>query len=393
MLKANTGSSVNSDAAAAGREAGEKAGAGLGRVTLAFVYASSDYDLSALVDGVKTALPGVPLIGGTSYQGLITPEGLVAGRYFVGVLAIFDDSLTVGVVGVRNSGHDDDARAVGREAAERAMKKAGRTTPPDYFHLATSATYEEYYLKGLTEVIGRRPVFGAGAVDNLVMGDWQVLTDDGPLGDGMAVAFFYTDKPMAQHFTSAPYRETAEHSAILKMNGTRNLVELEGQSMADRIVERTGLDRELLSAADLQMSMVLDPIGVKDRLGDLVSLCFPMYLRTDGSMDLGSSLAEGVLTLHMRAEIDDLVTSPGQELERLQSMMKSPAGAFHLAMGFGRAMVLRDEERLEEMALGLKKAAGGVPFIMTFSLSECGFVEDGMNTCANLMLCHTGLTK
>jgi len=393
MFKANTGSSIKSDALTAGREAAGKAGAGLDKVTLAFVYASVDYDLPRLIEGIKAALPGVPLIGGTSYQGVILPEGLISGRDFVGVMAIRDDYMTVSVVGVRNNGYDDDARAVGRAAAEKAMKKAGRTTPPDYYHMAVSANFEELYLKGITDVIGRKPVFGAGAMDSLVMGDWCVLTDDGPLGDGLAVAFFYTDKPLGHHFTSAPYHELDERSAVIKMNGPRNLVTIEGKSVVDRICEHFGMDKDFLSASDLQMSTVLDPIGVKDRLGDLTALRFPMYLRSDDSIDVGSNMSEGTLAIHMRAEIDDLVTSAGRELEVLARFMKYPAGAFHLTMGFGRAMVVRDEDRLEEMAQIIKKAAAGVPFIMNFSLSECGFVEDGMNTCANLMLCYSGFLK
>lgn len=393
MLKATTGSSLNSDAAAAGREAAEKALAGSGRVNLAFVYASSDHDLSLLVEGIRAVLPDTPLIGGTSYQGLIMPEGLISGRHFVGLMAISDESLTVGVAGVRNNSCDDDARSVGRLAAIRALKKAGRTSPPDFFHLATSASLEEAYLKGITEVVGRRPMFGSGAMDNLVMGDWHVLTDDGPIGDGLALAFFYTDKPLAHLFSSAPYYALEERFAISRMNGSRNLAEIEGPSIIDRIVGRTGLDKSLLSASDLQMATVLEPIGVRDRQGDLTSLCFPMYLQSDGSVDMGSNLAEGTLGLHMKAELDDLVLSAGRELEALAERMKSPAGAFHLSMGFGRAMVMRDEERLEDLAREVKKAAGGVPFIMTFSLSECGFVDDGMNTCANLMLCYTGFPK
>lgn len=393
MFKANTGSSINSDAWAAGREAAEKARAGLDKVTLAFVYASVDYDLSKLINGVRSGLPGVPLIGGTSYKGLILPEGLIDGPHFIGVMAICDDSMTVGVVGARNNGFDDDVRSVGRAAAEKAMKKAGRTTPPDYYHLAISANFEEYYLKGITEVIGRQPVFGAGAMDNMVMGDWCVLTDDGPVGDGLAVAFFYTDKPLGHHFTSAPYYEMKERCSVIKMNGPRNLVEVDGKPVVDRICESFGMDKVFLSASDLQMATILDPFGVKDRLGDLTALRFPMYLHPDGSIDVGSNVAEGTLVIHMRAEIDDLVTSAGHELETLARSMKSPAGAFHLSMGFGRAMVIRDEDRLEEMAQIVKKAAAGVPFIMNFSHSECGFVGDGMNTCANLMLCYTGFLK
>lgn len=393
MFKANTGSSTKSDALTAGREAAVKAGAGLDKVALAFIYASIDYDLSKLIEGVRTALPGVPLIGGTSYQGVILPEGLIGGRDFVGIMAICDDSMTVAVVGVSNNGFDDDARAVGRAAAEKAMKKAGRTTPPDYYHMAVSANFEELYLKGITDVIGRKPVFGAGAMDNLIMGDWCVLTDDGPLGDGLAVAFFYSDKPLGHHFSSAPYYELNERSAVIKMNGPRNLVAIEGKPMVDRICEHSGMDKVFLSASDLQMSTVLDPFGVKDQLGDLTTLRFPMYLRSDDSIDVGSNMAEGTLAIHMRAEIDDLVTSAGCELNTLAGFMKDSAGAFHLTMGFGRAMVLRAEDRLEEMVQTIKKAAAGVPFIMNFSFSECGFVGDGMNTCANLMVCYSGFLK
>ncbi len=393
MLKANTGSSVNDEPRTAGREAASKAKKGLDRVSLVFVYASSDYDLEALVAGIREILPGIPLIGHTSYRGVVLPEGLIGGRHFVGLLALADDRLTVGVAGLRNNCCDDDPVAVGRAAAEAAMKKAGRTTPPDYFHLATSACFEELYLKGVAEVIGRRPVFGSGAVDNLVMGDWQVMTEEGPLGDGLAVAFFYADKPLAGHFTSAPYYELPERCLITRMAGPRKLLEVEGHPMLHRIARCSGCDPEFLAGADLQVATSLNPFGVKDRLGDLTALRFPMYLNPDGSIDVASSLAEGTAIIHMRAELDDLVASGGAELESLALRMENPPAAYHLSMGFGRAMVMRDEGRLEEATRLIRRAAAGVPFIMTFSLSEFGFVADGLNTCGNLMLSLAGFPQ
>ena len=42
---------------------------------MAFVYASCDYDLDDMLAGIADELPGVPVIGNTSFTGVITPEG------------------------------------------------------------------------------------------------------------------------------------------------------------------------------------------------------------------------------------------------------------------------------------------------------------------------------
>ena len=91
MLTCNTGSSVNPNARLAGAEAAKKARRGLDTAQVAFVYASADYDLEALLAGVGEELPGVPLIGNTSFTGVITPEGYVSGEQgFVGIMAMSD---------------------------------------------------------------------------------------------------------------------------------------------------------------------------------------------------------------------------------------------------------------------------------------------------------------
>lgn len=192
MLKANTGSSVAGNPGIAGAEAAAKAKAGLDGVKLAYVYASCDYDLDALLKGVSGELPGVPLIGNTTFTGVITPEGYISGENgFVGMMAISDPELTVGVAAVRRSG---DAAAAGAEAARLAMKKAGKTMPPDYYYMVSPPGLEEFYVKGITQVIGRVPFYGGSAADNTLEGKWKLYTDGGVLDDGVAVAFFYTEK-------------------------------------------------------------------------------------------------------------------------------------------------------------------------------------------------------
>lgn len=80
MLNANTGSSTNVDPRAAGREAAAKAKAGLASMKVAFAYASVDYDLEEMLRGISEELPGIPVIGNTSFTGVITPEGFISGK-------------------------------------------------------------------------------------------------------------------------------------------------------------------------------------------------------------------------------------------------------------------------------------------------------------------------
>ena len=133
MLKSNVGSSTAPDAGVAGKEAAAKAKNGLADIKVAFSYASVAYVLDKMLAGIATELPGVPVIGNTSFTGVITPEGFIGSDDgFVGVMAFADETLAVGVAG---SPKDGDARSIGRKVALVAMKKAGKNTAPDYISI------------------------------------------------------------------------------------------------------------------------------------------------------------------------------------------------------------------------------------------------------------------
>ena len=75
MFKANTGYSTGASAFDAGKEAAAQAVEGLDAPKVAFVYCSCDYNVTAVVDGVKEAIPGVPVLGNTSFTGVIVSDG------------------------------------------------------------------------------------------------------------------------------------------------------------------------------------------------------------------------------------------------------------------------------------------------------------------------------
>ena len=390
MLKANTGSSINSDAREAGREAAQKAERGLDQIKMAFVYASNNYDLAELLAGVRSVWPDTPLTGGTSCRGVLLPEGYITGRHFVGALALSDPELTVTTGQAQYTGDPIEA---GRQAALAALTKTGASAPPDYYHLTALPGFEEYYLKGITQIIGRQPMSGLCVADNEVMGDWGMFTEEGLVGYGLGVAFFRTNRPPVVHLSSAGYTESNELTVVTKMKNPRTLVELGYEPVLKHMVERSGFDPLFLNGTDLRVITAASPIGVKDCPDNLTIIRYPMLTLSDDSIAMGTSLSVGTGVIRMYSTADGLVAAGHQVLEELKAQMKTPAGAFHLAYSFGRGMLINDEGRGAEARDKIRQAAGDVPFIMPFTLTEMGFEADGPNTCGNLMLSYTGFPQ
>lgn len=388
MLKANTGSSVNSNPKTAGAEAAAKAKAGLDSVSMAYVYASCDYDLDAMLAGIAEELPGVPVIGNTSFTGVITPEGYITGEDgFVGIMAVSDPDMTVGVAAVERADCPVDA---GEQAAKLAMERAGKTTPPDYYYMAAPSGLEEFYVKGITKVIGRVPFYGGSAADNSIEGKWKLYTDKGVFADGVAVAFFYTDKKMTNKFTGA-YRETKDAGIITKVVDNRVLAEIDGVPALEKYASWRGMDVEALKGGALLAETITSPLGVKDRLGDLVAIRHPMNGNDDLSMNIGNNLAEGTAVIRMEGSVDELIDSTGKTLADLKAKMPAPAGTYHLVHCGGRRAGI--DTRIDEVAAQLKKEAGDVPFIAEFTFGEYGYEDDGLNTCGGLMLSFTAFEQ
>jgi hypothetical protein len=372
----------------AGQEVGQQISNGLGLAKVAFVYTSCSYDLEALLKGLKATAPNLPFIGNTSFTSVILPQGIIKGDDgFVGTLALEDEALTIGVAGLEKQG---SALETGRSVAKKALEKAGKSTPPAYFYMVAPPGEEEFYLKGITDVIGRVPFFGGSAADNAIKGDWKLYTDDLLTANGVAVAFFYTSKPMANLYTGA-YKETKDAGIITKVKDNRTLVEIDGQPALKKYASWRGLAPESLFGGNLLVSTITSPLGVKDRLGDLVAIRHPMNGNEDYSMAIGSNLSEGTAVIRMECSQDELVNTASEILAELKKKAPFEPGAFLLVHCGGRLAGIGD--RQGEIYTNIKKVAGDVPFICQFTFGEYGFEDDDRNTCGGLMLSYTALSK
>ncbi len=384
MLKVKTGQSTKANAAEAGREAASYVKDEIKNMQMAFVYSGVQYDQKELLQSIKMELPGVPLIGNTSFTGVITPEGFTSSEDgFVGIMSLSDKDLTVGVAAMEKEG---TARETGHKVAEKALLAAGKEEAPDYFYMSAPPGEEEYYLKGITEVIGRVPFFGGSAADNTITGEWLLYAENIVTADGVAVAFFYSDKPFANKFTGA-YHETTNVGVITKIDGDRTLMEIDDVPALKKYREWTGASVEDVAGGNLLGYAVCKPLAVKDRLGDLAAIRHPMNGNEDDSIAIGNNLAVGTAIIQMEASVDELIEAVGKTLEELKAKINGPIAGLHLVHCGGRRAGI--DARIDEVTEQIRKSVGDIPFIVEFTFGEYGYEDDGNNTCGGLMLSFT----
>jgi hypothetical protein len=392
MFKASVGASSKADPKGAVTEVVDKmrhADEDLSSSKVVFAFSSCSYSHKDMLDEFAAELPGVPVIGNTSHTGIITDEGFICGEGFLGAMAIYDDDLAVGVASVAKSDASQDAVELGAKVARAAMDSAGKTEPPAYYFMAASPAEEEYYVKGITQVIGRVPFFGGSAADDAIAGNWELYTSDKVFPDGVAVAFFYTKKPMTNIYTGA-YRETSDVGLVTKVVGDRTLAEIDGIPALERYAGWRHLEVDELRGSALLARSVVSPLGVKDRLGDLIAIRHPMAGNDDDTIGLGNKVVPGTAVIRMQATVDELIDSTGATLKELKSKTANP-GAYLLVHCGGRRAGIGD--RIGEVADQLKQEAAGVPFLTEFTFGEYGQVADDRNTCGGLMLSFTALSK
>lgn len=388
MLKSNVAWSTNEDSYTQGKETAAKAVVDLVQTKVAFLYTSVDCDVKKVLEGAKSELGTAPIIGCTSSAGIITPDGFISSENgFTGILALGDPNMAVGVAGAPRG---KDPRETARQVAKEAMAKVGTNKAPAYYYMVASPAEEEEYVKGIADIIGEVPFSGGSSADNTVEGKWSIYTNDQVFSDGIAVAFFYTDTPIKNVFTGH-YHETTKAGIITKIRGKRTLVEIDGVPAVKKYAEWTGKKVKDLMGANLLAETITAPLGVKDRLGDLVAIRHPMFANEDLSMNIGNNLAVNTAVIQMEATVDELIEGAATVATQLKEELPGEAGAYLFIHCGGRRLAIGD--RISEVAEGIKKVVGDTPFIMAFTFGEYGDTDHSGNTCGGLMLSDTAFCK
>lgn len=393
MLKASVGWSDVADARQAGKASAEKGLAGLKeKAGLALAFCTVHYDEAAFLKGIREALGDVPLLGATSFMGVLTPAGFLHSEEGgVGaVMLLASPEMTFGVGG---SEVGDDPRAAGQKAVRAAIAQAGKSEadPVSAFFLIPAPGAEERIIKGIEDVIGRVPMVGGSSANQMGEAPWKEFANDHILVNGVAVGVIYSALPFGIAYTGY-YRPTDKQGIITKVRDRRTLVEIDGRKALEVYAGWRGMKAQDLLGGELLGATIPFPLGMRDVSGDLWWIRHPVNGNEDGSMAVGSDLAEGTAVTMMEATLDQIAEGASEVVKMALDDLGGEAGAVIVGHCGGRAAAL-GPGMMGRVGADLQRVLGDIPFIGYLTFGEQGCGKWTANGAGGLMLAAMALGK
>ena len=386
MLKTKVGYSENVDAFASGAETAKMANV-IENPQVGLLFTSCVQDQNKIMEGAKSVLGDVPVIGCTSSAAICTQDGYLNKETGYSGMMLFGGDLEVVTAGSKQT--DETPREVGRRVARDASSKVkGADVEPDFFFMSASPANEEEYLEGIQDVIGNVPVFGGSAADNTVEGKWSILNDGEAFADGLTIAIFYTKGEMKNLYTGA-YHETNNVGVITKVRDERTLVEIDHEPALKKYAEWTGKSVESLMGNNLLTETICAPLGVKDPIGKVTAVRHPMFGNDDLSMNIGANLAENTAVIQLTNTPEGILKANEETINNLNKLMVSEANSYFLVHCGGRRLGLALSQIEDKIYPEVKKVIPNKEFLMVFTFGEYGMGDHSSNTVGGLSLSYT----
>ncbi len=386
MLKTKVGYSENVDAFASGAETAKMANV-IENPQVGLLFTSCVQDQNKIMEGVKSVLGDVPVIGCTSSAAICTQDGYLNKETGYSGMMLFGGDLEVVTAGSAQT--SETPREVGRRVARDAISKVkGADKEPDFFFMSASPANEEEYLEGIQDVIGNVPVFGGSAADNTVEGKWSILNDGEAFADGLTIAIFYTKGEMKNLYTGA-YHETNNVGVITKVRDERTLVEIDHEPALKKYAEWTGKSVESLMGNNLLTETICAPLGVKDPIGKVTAVRHPMFGNDDLSMNIGANLALNTAVIQLTNTPEGILKANEETINNLNKLMVSEANSYFLVHCGGRRLGLALSQIEDKIYPEVKKVIPNKEFLMVFTFGEYGMGDHSSNTVGGLSLSYT----
>ena len=386
MLKTKVGYSENVDAFASGAETAKMANV-IENPQVGLLFTSCVQDQNKIMEGAKSVLGDVPVVGCTSSAAICTQDGYLNKETGYSGMMLFGGDLEVVTAGSKQT--DETPREVGRRVAKEAISKVkGADVEPDFFFMSASPANEEEYLEGIQDVIGNVPVFGGSAADNTVEGKWSILNDGEAFADGLTIAIFYTKGEMKNLYTGA-YHETNNVGVITKVRDERTLVEIDHEPALKKYAEWTGKSIESLMGNNLLTETICAPLGVKDPIGKVTAVRHPMFGNDDLSMNIGANLAENTAVIELSNTPEGILKANEETINNLNKLMVSEANSYFLVHCGGRRLGLALSQIEDKIYPEVKKVIPNKEFLMVFTFGEYGMGDHSSNTVGGLSLSYT----
>ena len=386
MLKTKVGYSENVDAFTSGAETAKMANV-IENPQVGLLFTSCVQNQNKIMEGAKSVLGDVPVIGCTSSAAICTQDGYLNKETGYSGMMLFGGDLEVVTAGSAQT--DETPREVGRRVAQEAISKVrGEDVEPDFFFMSASPANEEEYLEGIQDVIGNVPVFGGSAADNTVEGKWSILNDGEAFADGLTIAIFYTKGEMKNLYTGA-YHETSNVGVITKVRDERTLVEIDHEPALQKYAKWTGKTVESLMGNNLLTETICAPLGVKDPIGKVTAVRHPMFGNDDLSMNIGANLAENTAVIQLSNTPEGILKANEETINNLNKLMVSEVNSYFLVHCGGRRLGLALSQIEDRIYPEVKKVIPDKEFLMVFTFGEYGTGDHSSNTVGGLSLSYT----
>ena len=390
MLKTKVGYSENVDAYTSGVETAKMANV-IDNPQVGLFFTSVVQNQEQLMEGAKSVLGDVPIIGCTSSAALCTQDGYLNKETGYSGMMLFGGDVEVVVAGSKKT--NENPREIGKRIAEEAVAKVnGKDREPDFFFMCASPANEEEYLKGIQDVIGNIPVFGGSAADNTVEGKWSILNNGEAFADGCVIAIFYTEGKMKNVYTGA-YHETENVGIITKITGSRTLVEIDHEPALKKYAEWTNQKVEDIMGANLLTATICAPLGVKDPIGKVIAVRHPMNGNDDLSMNIGADLAVNTAVIQLTNTPEGILKANEETINKVNELMENNVDSYFLVHCGGRRLGLALANIEDKIYPEVKKAIPNKEFLMVFTFGEYGQGDHSSNTVGGLSLSYTGFSK
>lgn len=350
--------------------------------------ASVSVDVSAL----QRSLDGsVPFHGATSCLGVMTQEAAFIGNAKgAGVIAISDPDGAYGSAIVPVEG--DDVEAAAEQALFQALGQTQRPgETPEMIWLSATPGIEERVIASIHAAMGVGvPICGGSSADNTVSGQWRVFDRETSWNTGIALTVMFPSVPLGYAFHSG-YRPTATKGRVTSSEG-RQILAIDGQPGAEVYNQWTGgrIESALADGGSVIASTSLAPLGRRrDAVAgfDYFLLSHPEAVSSDGGLALFSNIETGDEIVLMEGDEDNLVQRAARVAENALEMARlekeSIAGALVI---YCAGCMLTVQDRMPEVAEGLRSVLGDKPFLGSFTFGEQGCFIGGSNHHGNLMI-------
>jgi len=359
-----------------------------GPPSMVFASVSIEADLAGLQ---KIIDPALPLHGSTTCLGVMTDEGafVQAGRG-CGFLAISDPAGAYGSAMVAVDGSDIEAAA--ERAVLMALDRAQRPgETPELIWLTATPGIEERVIASIHQTLGEGvPICGGSAADNEVAGDWMVFDGSQTHSAGISISVLFPSVTVGYAFHSG-YRPTQTKGRVSASSG-RQILSIDGRPGAVVYNEWTQgrIEHALTHGGSVIANTSLAPLGrSRDSVAgfDYYLLSHPEAVNEDGALALFSDISVGDEIVLMEGTADNLVQRAGRVAENALSMARlEPANLSGALVIYCAGCMLTVQDRMDEVASGLREVLGEKPFLGSFTFGEQGCFIGGSNHHGNLMI-------